>query len=272
MRSAIVANWTVIALFAFLAVRPAHAACTCPDRTPDLLLPRDGASGVPRNTRVLVSAARVGAAKWAAADASAALPALKLVTMKGELPKPGAAVKASVSSMLSEAWGTVYVVRPAKPLAAATSYGLLLDEKGDERRLIGTFTTGKASDVTPPQFSGIDKLTAVVSFRPAMNACDGETPFEELTWRYGSATDDLGAPGDLVRFLYVQKKGEPRVLKLVEPVDAKPPVNAVNGSQCDPFRPRMRVGDEICAIVEVLDLAGNVAGSAAEKCMLAKKM
>lgn len=260
------------AVLAMSVARPAYAACTCVPQTPDFLLPRDGATGVPRNVRILVSAGRIGASQWAATDASAVPPPLRLAVVTGAEHRPGAAVKAVVSSMLSEGYGTVFVMRPAKILAARTTYGLLLEEQGAGLRLIGTFTTGAVEDKLPPAFAGIDRLTAVVSFRPAMNACDGESPFEELTWGYGAASDDAAPPTDLVRLLYVQKKGEPRILKLVEPFDVPTAVTSVNGSQCDAVKPRMKVGDEVCATVEVVDLAGNAAGSAVEKCMVAKRM
>jgi hypothetical protein len=47
---------------------------------------------------------------------------------------------------------------------------------------------------------------------------------------------------------------------------------AVDDTTCTPFRQKMKVGEEVCASIEVVDLAGNVAGSTVEKCFTAKKL
>ncbi len=243
-------------------------ACDCQDGTPSLLLPRDAATNVPTNARVLVSADKVGLEKFAGADASRT-PKLALVAVKG-----GAKPKVLITSMLSEAWGTVYVVTPDKPLKASTAYQLVAPgaTAKDKPRVVGTFTTGKAADTTAPAFVGLDRFTAVVAYRASQGKCDGKPPFHELTWKYDAATDDTTDPKDLVRILYVQKKGETRAIKLIEPFDAAAPVTGTGDGPCAPFHQKMKVGDEMCAIMEVVDLAGNVAGASVEKCMTAKKM
>ena len=98
-------------------------ACECADSTPEILAPHDGAAGVPTNTRVLVSALKAGAAKWAASDATAKPPALAVAPMRAA--KPGKGVKAAISTMMSENWGTVFVIAPARPLAPGTRYVII---------------------------------------------------------------------------------------------------------------------------------------------------
>ena len=250
-------------------------ACECADSTPEILAPHDGAAGVPTNTRVLVSALKAGAAKWAASDATAKPPALAVAPMRAT--KPGKGVKAAISTMMSENWGTVFVIAPARPLAPGTRYVIIATHPApgagaqSGQTVLGSFTTGKGPDKTAPVFGGLDNFTAVVSYRSPAGKCDGTSPFRELTWGYGEAQDAGTDPVDLLRILYVQKKGEPRQVRLIEPGGARP-VTAVRGAACDPFAVGISAGDEVCAILEVVDLAGNAAGGVVEKCMAAKKM
>jgi hypothetical protein len=260
----------LVAVTALLPGGPARAACDCTDATPSIVLPRDGATGVPTNARAVVSAEVVGESRWAGADASAALPALGVAPIaqpaKGKAPaKPGKAVAGSVATMLSEAWGTVYVVTPKQPLKPKTVYAVVKTSK-TATDIIATFTTGDGPDAAPPVFGGIESFTVVLAFVRKQGDCDGEPPSGQLTWKLGAVTDDSAGPADLLRILYIQKKGEQRTIRLIEPWDRKP-VTAVTNKVCDPFHPILKAGDEVCAIVEAVDLAGNVAGSAVEKCM-----
>ncbi|MFH0902894.1 MAG: hypothetical protein V2A73_19880 [Pseudomonadota bacterium] len=258
------------------ADRPA-ATCDCPQRQVSILLPRDGASLVPTNVQLLVSAEIAGANRWWAADATAIMPNLRLLLLKknADRARPqGREVKTAVSSMLGEAYGTVFVVRPEKPLAVNSNYALVVatGAEGQEVKTISAFTTGAGTDVQPPVFAGIEDLTAVVAFRPRANVCDNEPPFEQLTWKYGEATDETTSPGDLVRVVYVQKKGEQRSVRLIEPASAPSSPLRTLDNKCDPFRLVFQPGEELCASVEVMDAAGNVAGGSVEKCMVAKRM
>lgn len=257
----------VVVVFAAAPTRAAHA-CDCAGTAPQILLPRDGATNVPTNARVLVTAEKLGMDRWAGTDATRT-PKLGIAPKKG-----GAAVKAMVGTMMSEAWGTVYVVTPARPLKAGTAYQLVvLGKTARDRKAVSGFTTGKVADTAPPVFAGIDRFTAIVAYRGSTGSkCDGQPPFEELTWRYDVATDDGTDPNDLVRILYVQRKGESRAIKLIEPFDAAKPVLSVDDTTCAPFHQIMKTADEMCATIEVVDLAGNVAGAAVEKCTTAKKM
>jgi hypothetical protein len=260
---------TVLAVM-FVALWGRQAsACDCKDGAPSLLLPRDGATGTPTNARVLVSADKVGLERFAGADVTRT-PKLAIVAVKG-----GARPKVTVTAMLSEAWGTVYVVTPDKPLAANTKYKLVAPGKTakDKPVDVGSFTTGKATDTKPPVFAGLTRFTAVVAYRAGSgDKCEGQPPFHELSWAYDAATDDGTDAKDLIRILYVQKKGEARAVKLIEPMDAATPVTAVDDNACSPFHQKMKVGDEVCAAMEVVDLAGNAAGASVEKCMAAKKL
>jgi hypothetical protein len=263
---------TVAVTVAALAAQPARAsACQCTDRAPKFVLPRDGATSVPTNARVLISAEMAGAARWAAADATAPLPALAIAPMKpgvkGKKPTPGKPVEVLVSSMLSEAWGTVFVIVPKKPLVAKTLYALVKPgEKKGTFDVITTFTTGETADTQPPVFGGLEHFTALIAYQRKLSDCDGDPPSEQLTWRLGDVSDDMTAKGDLIRILYVQKKGEQRTIRMIEPWDLEP-LKAVTDNRCDPFHPVLKVGDEVCGIMEAIDLAGNASGGAVEKCM-----
>ena len=266
----------VLASLAVMAAVPTRArACDCPDKTPQILLPRNGATGVPTNARVLVSADVIGEGKWAAADATTPMPGLAVAPIaapaKGSKPaRPGSPVPVAVSAMMSEAWGTVYVVTPKQPLKAKTAYAVVKPgEKKGSLEIVGTFTTGAAADTQAPVFAGIDSFTAVIAYQRKLSDCDGDPPSEQLTWQIGAVSDDTTAPGDLIRILYVQKKGEQRTVRLIEPWD-RAPVTAVTDRTCDPFHPVMKVGDEMCAVIEAVDLAGNASGAAVEKCMIAQ--
>lgn len=271
-------SWGLLAVLVALVARPAAGdrpapVCTCSTSTPSILLPRDGATGVPTNVRVLLTADRVGLDAWAGTDV-ARTPPLGIVPRPVKKKGARKPVKAVVTSMLSEAWGTIYIVTAQKPLKANTAYDVVVmaGKKPAQWQVISGFTTGAAADTAPPIFAGVERFTAVVSYRAAVSVCDGRPPFQELTWKYGQATDEGTAAGDLLRILYVQRKGEPRQVRLIEPFDAATPITGVSGSTCDPFRPVIQPGDEVCATIEVVDLAGNVAGAAIEKCMTAKKL
>lgn len=265
----------LLALLAGLTVRPTAArACECVDPGFSLQLPRDGATGVPTNARVVVTAERLGLDRWVGTDPQRT-PVIALVPVpKKKGQKKGKPVKALVGTLVHERWGTIVTAQPEKPLEPNTTYEVVLQTgpKPARWKPVSTFTTGAAADTAPPVFAGLDRFTAVVSFRSPVSKCDGQPPFPELTWKYPAATDDTTAAGDLLRILYIQKKGEPRQVRLIEAVDATRPVTNVSGGLCDPFRVTLQPGDEVCATVEVVDLAGNVAGAAVEKCMVARKL
>ncbi len=255
---------------AVAAARTAATACECAGGAPTVLLPRDGATNVPTNARVLVSSEKVGEGKWAGADASKPPPVLALAAIDAK-GKVGAPLDSTVSSMLSEAWGTVYVVTPKKPLKAGSKYALVRVVKKKATDQYGSFTTGAAADTAPPVFAGIERFTAIIGHQVRTKCSSGDPPYNQLSWDYGSATDEGTAAEDLVRILYIQRKGEQRTIRLVEPA-ASAPVMSVDGTICDAFHPTFKAGDEICATVEIVDLAGNASGSAIEKCMAARKM
>jgi hypothetical protein len=263
-----------IVVFALLlGARQVASACECAGGAPTVLLPKDGATNVPTNTRVLVSSEKVGEGKWAGADQSKPAPVLAVapVDSKGKL---GAPIDSTVSSMLSEAWGTVYVVTPKKALKASTRYALVRVAKKKATEQYGAFTTGTAADSAPPVFAGIERFTAIIGHQVRNKCSNGDPPYNQLSWDYGSANDEgtAGTPAeDLVRILYIQRKGEQRTIRLIEPASSAP-VMSVDGTICDAFHPTFKVGDEICATLEIVDLAGNASGSAIEKCMAARKM
>jgi hypothetical protein len=259
-----------LALAGVSAARGVAAACECAGGTPTVILPRDGATGVPLNTRILVSSEKVGEGKWAGADASKPAPALSLAPIDGK-GKSGAPVESTVSSMLSEAWGTVYVITPKKPLKANTTYALVTVVKKKATTRFTSFTTGAAADTAPPVFAGIERFTAIIGHQVRTKCSSGDPPYNQLSWDYGSATDEGTAAEDLVRILYIQRKGEQRSIRIIEP-GASAPVMSIDGTICDAFHPTFKAGDEICATVEIVDLAGNASGTAIEKCMAARKM
>jgi hypothetical protein len=246
--------------FVLTAGARSAAACECAGGAPTVLLPRDGATNVPTNTRVLVSSEKVGEGKWAGADASKPAPVLAVAPIDAK-GKTGAPIDSTVSSMLSEAWGTIYVVTPKKPLKASSKYALVRVVKKKVAEQYGSFTTGAA----------VERFTAIIGHQVRTKCSSGDPPYNQLSWDYGSATDEGTAAEDLVRILYIQRKGEQRTIRLVEP-GASAPVTSVDGTICDAFKPTFKVGDEICATVEIVDLAGNASGSAIEKCMAARKM
>jgi hypothetical protein len=255
---------------AVLASNPAEA-CECA-AGPEIVLPRDGAADVPLNARVLVSAEKVGEGKWVGADTTAPAPRIGIapIDKKGA---PGAGVPVAITTMLSEAYGTVFVVKPKKPLKASTQYALvkLGDKKKKEKPVaVATFTTGTAADGSSPVFAGIERFTAVVAYTSRTKCSAGDPPYRQISWEHGQVTDDLAKPEDLVRILYVQRKGEERTVRLIEPAAHKG-ATSLTGSVCDPFKAMFDAGEEVCATVEIVDLAGNAAGANIEKCMLAKK-
>jgi hypothetical protein len=271
MRVALLPVSLAVASIVWLAPGVARP-CDCAEVRPSILLPRDGATDVPINTRVLVTPDRLGLDAWVGTDMSR-IPSIAVmpVTAKGVR---GAALKARVSVMLSEGGGTVIVLTPDKPLKASSDYELVhrVGKTKKDWVSVSRFMTGKTADTAAPSFDGAQGFTAVVSFRSAVTKCDGKPPYSELTWKYGDAKDDRATTGDLLRITYVQKKGEQRTIRLIEPTDAPQPVREIAGSLCDPFKVAMQAGDEVCVTVEVIDLAGNAAGSLVEKCMVAKKM
>ena len=266
---------------ALAAFAPAQAdACKCAPPSTSFLLPKDGATAVPTNARVVVTADRLGLDRWIGTDPSQ-LPDLALVARaslkakakaKARPPKPGTRIKARVSTMLAEGSGTVFVITPEQVLRADTSYDLVVWAKQPAaRRPIASFTTGTLADLQPPAFAGLDRLTAIVAFHPPSSRCDGKPPFNQLVWAYGAAKDDLSAHDELVRLLYVQRKGEPRTLRLVEPTNVAAPRTRIDGTLCQPFHVTMVPGDEMCAILEVVDVAGNASGAVSERCMTARQ-
>ncbi len=270
MRSLMVISSILVAAVAL--PRAAEAACECQSNPVSLLAPHDGATGVPTNTRVLIAAERVGESKWAADDATLQTPPLTVAPLdkKG---KPGAPVDSSVSMMSSAAYGTVFSITPKKPLKPNTGYALVRLEAPKKRKVkeqYATFTTGAAADTVPPVFSGLDKFSVMISHQQKTTCHTTQPPYRQIIWQIGDVTDEGTPLEELIRIFYVQRKGEVRTVRLIEPATA--PATKINGTKCDAFRPRFDKDEEVCGVVEIVDLAGNVAGAGVEKCMAAKKM
>lgn len=262
----------ITAALVLLAFPQTAEPCECQSNPVSLLAPHDGATGVPLNSRVLIAAEKVGEGKWSADDATLQTPPLSLAPLdkKG---KPGAPIDASVSMLSSAAYGTVFSVSPRKPLKANTGYALVRLEGPKKRKVreqYSTFTTGATADTVPPVFAGLDRFSVMLSHIQKTKCHNTQPPYRQIIWEIGGVTDDGTQQDDLIRILYVQRKGDVRTVQLIEP--ATSPATKINGTKCDAFRARFERDEEVCGVVEVVDLAGNVAGGTVEKCMVAKKM
>lgn len=265
----------LVAAILTVAARPADA-CECVVRTVDLLVPRDGAINVPTNARVLVAAEKVGEGRWAATDATQPPPVLTVapIDKKG---KVGAPVESLVSMMMGEADGTVYVVKPTKALKPNTQYALVKLEapkgKKKSKKIAAqfmTFTTGAGADTAAPVFAGLERFAPMLSHQNKTKCHDTDPPYRQIIWEIGDVTDEGTAREDLIRILYIQRKGETRTIRLIEPATVAS--TKITGTRCDAFQARFEKNEEICAVVEIVDVAGNVAGATVEKCAPVKKM
>jgi MYXO-CTERM domain-containing protein len=220
-------------LGALLARPPRASACTPPfgvyART---VVPEDGATGVPRNARVLVNY-----------DGSVPDGTLELRTQSGE------AVAATITGGL---------ITPTTALAASATYELYdtlilpcdSDEASDclgAATLIATFTTAESLDTTPPVIGGI---TVTSDYTCIANSCpEGESVV--LDHIAIAERDDDFAPS-WIRYQYLDADGV--VLVALSSM-------TTIGRNCEgpgyvPFEPYLRLPSQVQ--IAAVDLAGNV--------------
>ena len=237
-------RWILALAAVALAPRPADA-CSCAAPLGPVS-PADGETGLPTNAALLI-------------DTS--LEAVTSVT----LTAPGGAQVA----LIPETHGGFLIERPAAPLQPNTTYTVTTTRA---TAITSTFTTGAASDSTPPSFPGASSVTLAV-----MGAVTNPgTACANCAVRY--APD-----GSTSRIHFMFPNPPPdAVLLWVElsiPGDEHPLIDAAfSPSQwdrtidfhaaCQVSAPQLTIGNTYCAQVLALDAAGNSAGSA-EACATA---
>jgi hypothetical protein len=156
------------------------------------MVPADGAGGVPLNAYVRLT-------YWGD-PAGVPTTGFEDVILQ---PVGGMAVPLTVgTTSLPGAW--TITVRPIDPLLPMTTYQVLSAYKATcvtysdctapGRELVGTFTTGNASDVTPPTFAGIEGVTTRVEICES-SACCGPFRGIAFTFSWTEASDDTGVVG-----------------------------------------------------------------------------
>ncbi|HEY8924140.1 MAG TPA: hypothetical protein VIU64_07140, partial [Polyangia bacterium] len=113
-------------------------------------------------------------------------------------PQGGAPVALEPVSLVG---GSSLVVRPQAPLSPQTVYEVLdsytvpcqaTECNGGSPHVVATFTTGDASDLTPPTFGGLASITITPAMVPPLG-CISATDYYTFTLRWAPAADPGGA-------------------------------------------------------------------------------
>jgi hypothetical protein len=160
--------------------------------------------------------------------------------------------------------GTYLVATPTAPLAAGTTYAVLA---GTQRT---TFTTGSASDITPPAFAGITSLAPETMAEPEQNDgsacvnCSVEYMNGQVS-RLRLGYDD--PPADAVLLVAsVYPAGDPASAHEIALTRFAWADRMLGFTQCGPLSPQLAADTMYCARITAYDAAGNAAGAGAESC------
>jgi hypothetical protein len=199
----------IASCFAAFAARPADACSPLPPVGGRAIVPRDGASGVPLNARIVVMYP-LSNPQLAATPTDGPAPKLTDVLVR---PRGGAPIEATVELTGARAFDAVVVVRPSANLQPRTAYEVLDRVKApcyasgscvEAFSVRATFETGDAADTTPPTFAGVTGIASGSLDVCDSSACCGPYRAVPVTLTLDTA-QDAGGP----LFYEISENGAP---------------------------------------------------------------